>query len=28
VFYLPTLSCRVISYKGLVMPDNLPVFLP
>ncbi|MBS1214761.1 MAG: glutamate synthase large subunit, partial [Proteobacteria bacterium] len=26
VFYLPTLSCRVISYKGLVMPDNLPVF--
>jgi glutamate synthase (NADPH) large chain len=28
VFYLPTLSCRVISYKGLVMPDNLPVFYP
>src|SRR5574340_19369 len=28
VFYLPTLSCRVISYKGLVMPDKLPVFFP
>ena len=28
VFYLPTLSCRVISYKGLVMPENLPVFYP
>jgi len=28
VFYLPTLSCRVISYKGLVMPDKLPVFYP
>ncbi len=28
VFYLPTLSCRVISYKGLVMPANLPVFYP
>ncbi len=28
VFYLPTLSCRVISYKGLVLPDNLPVFYP
>ncbi len=28
VFYLPTLSCRVMSYKGLVMPENLPVFYP
>ncbi|MFN3717146.1 MAG: glutamate synthase large subunit, partial [Thiobacillus sp.] len=28
VFYVPTLSCRVISYKGLVMPENLPVFYP
>ncbi len=28
VFYLPTLSCRVIGYKGLVMPDKLPVFYP
>lgn len=28
VFYLPTLSSRVISYKGLVMPANLPVFFP
>ncbi|MBI3773188.1 MAG: glutamate synthase large subunit [Gammaproteobacteria bacterium] len=26
VFYLPSLSSRVISYKGLVMPANLPVF--
>jgi len=25
-FYIPTLSSRVISYKGLVMPANLPVF--
>ncbi len=25
-FYLPTLSSRVISYKGLVTPENLPVF--
>ncbi|WP_455203942.1 glutamate synthase large subunit, partial [Kaarinaea lacus] len=25
-FYIPTLSARVISYKGLVMPANLPVF--
>ncbi|MDD5402933.1 MAG: glutamate synthase large subunit [Sulfuricella sp.] len=25
-FYLPTLSSRVISYKGLVTPANLPVF--
>ncbi len=28
VFYAPTLSSRVISYKGLVMPENLPVFYP
>jgi glutamate synthase (NADPH/NADH) large chain len=27
-FYVPSLSCRVISYKGLVMPANLPVFYP
>jgi glutamate synthase (NADPH) large chain len=27
-FYLPTLSSRVVSYKGLVMPNNLPVFYP
>ncbi|MEN9460613.1 MAG: glutamate synthase large subunit, partial [Pseudomonadota bacterium] len=26
VFYLPSLSCRVISYKGLMMPDLLPAF--
>ncbi|OGT20209.1 MAG: glutamate synthase large subunit, partial [Gammaproteobacteria bacterium RBG_16_57_12] len=26
VFYVPSLSCRVISFKGLVMPANLPVF--
>ncbi|WP_455202329.1 glutamate synthase large subunit, partial [Kaarinaea lacus] len=26
VFYIPSLSSRVISYKGLVMPENLPVF--
>ncbi len=25
-FYMPSLSGRVISYKGLVMPANLPVF--
>ncbi|NOX07986.1 MAG: glutamate synthase large subunit [Gammaproteobacteria bacterium] len=25
-FYVPSLSTHVISYKGLVMPDNLPVF--
>ena len=25
-FYIPSLSCRVISYKGLVMPANLPLF--
>ncbi|MDQ2696080.1 MAG: glutamate synthase large subunit, partial [Pseudomonadota bacterium] len=28
VFYVPTLSSRVIGYKGLVMPANLPVFYP
>jgi len=26
VFYVPSLSSKVISYKGLVMPANLPVF--
>ena len=26
VFYVPSLSSRVMSYKGLVMPANLPVF--
>ncbi len=25
-FYIPSLSGRVLSYKGLVMPENLPVF--
>lgn len=25
-FYIPSLSSRVISYKGLVMPEYLPVF--
>ena len=28
VFYIPSLSARVLSYKGLVMPANLPVFYP
>ncbi len=28
VFYVPSLSSRVLSYKGLVMPDNLAVFFP
>jgi glutamate synthase (NADPH/NADH) large chain len=27
-FYLPTLSAHTISYKGLVTPENLPVFFP
>ncbi len=27
-FFVPTLSGRVVSYKGLVMPANLPVFYP
>jgi glutamate synthase (NADPH/NADH) large chain len=26
MFYVPSLSSRVISYKGLVMPEHLPVF--
>ncbi|MCP5420538.1 MAG: glutamate synthase large subunit [Gammaproteobacteria bacterium] len=26
VFYIPSLSARVIAFKGLVMPANLPVF--
>ncbi|MDH5735029.1 MAG: glutamate synthase large subunit, partial [Gammaproteobacteria bacterium] len=25
-FYIPSLSTRLMSYKGLVMPENLPVF--
>jgi glutamate synthase (NADPH/NADH) large chain len=28
VFYVPSLSSRVISYKGLVMPQNLALFYP
>ncbi len=28
VYFQPTLSSRVISYKGLVLPENLPVFYP
>ena len=28
VFYVASLSSRVLSYKGLVMPTNLPVFYP
>ncbi|MBV8659201.1 MAG: glutamate synthase large subunit, partial [Burkholderiales bacterium] len=27
-FYVPTLSSHTISYKGLVTPENLPVFYP
>ena len=27
-FYIATLSPRVLSYKGLVLPKNLPVFYP
>jgi len=27
-FYIPSMSSRVLSYKGLVMPANLPVFYP
>ena len=26
MFYIPSLSSQVVSYKGLVMPDYLPVF--
>ncbi|MCW9013814.1 MAG: glutamate synthase large subunit [Gammaproteobacteria bacterium] len=26
MFYIPSLSTRLMSYKGLVMPENLPVF--
>jgi glutamate synthase (NADPH/NADH) large chain len=26
VFYVPSLSSRVVAYKGLIMPDKLPVF--
>jgi len=25
-FYIPSLSCKVILYKGLVMPEYLPIF--
>ena len=25
-FYIPSLSSRLLSYKGLVMPENLPMF--
>ncbi len=28
VFYVPSLSARVIAYKGLMMPANLPAFYP
>ena len=28
VFYIPSLSAHVLSYKGLVMPENLPVLYP
>ena len=28
VFYIPSMSSQVISYKGLVMPEFLPVFYP
>jgi glutamate synthase (NADPH/NADH) large chain len=28
MFYLPTLSTKVLSYKGMVMPEFLPVFYP
>ncbi|MDD3518860.1 MAG: glutamate synthase large subunit [Chromatiales bacterium] len=28
VFYVPSLSSRVVAYKGLVMPANLPLFYP
>ncbi len=27
-FYIASLSSRTLSYKGLIMPDNLPVFYP
>ena len=27
-FYVPSLSSRLLSYKGLIMPANLPVFYP
>jgi glutamate synthase (NADPH/NADH) large chain len=27
-FYIPSMSSKVTSYKGLVMPANLPVFYP
>ncbi len=27
IFYVPSLSTRVFSFKGLVLPENLPVFI-
>ena len=27
-FYIPSLSARVLSYKGMVMPEHLPTFYP
>ena len=27
-FYIASLSARTLSYKGLIMPDNLPIFYP
>ena len=27
-FYIASLSSRTLSYKGLIMPDNLPIFYP
>ncbi|MBF0220248.1 MAG: glutamate synthase large subunit [Gammaproteobacteria bacterium] len=28
VFYIPSLSSHVLSYKGMVMPEHLPLFYP
>ncbi|MBF0470784.1 MAG: glutamate synthase large subunit [Gammaproteobacteria bacterium] len=28
IFYIPTLSSKIISYKGMVMPEYLPLFYP
>lgn len=28
MFYVPSLSSRLLSYKGMIMPNNLPVFYP
>ncbi|MFT5220064.1 MAG: glutamate synthase (NADPH/NADH) large chain, partial [Gammaproteobacteria bacterium] len=27
-YYIPSMSADVLSYKGLIMPENLPVFYP